>query len=140
LYKTLEITNVLCFLSSLPLLPPAAKAVFGSDPQSRLCAKLFLQSSELGLPQPLSHRRVSPPPSLCPGGAVHSLAREGVGVSQFQRGDIHCGTLYTVYMCFVVRPVISLLLANTALSVCACPSIRLESFRGIPKRRRVWVC
>jgi len=34
-------------------------------PQSRQSAKLFLQSSELGLPQPLR------------GGGAHSLAREG---------------------------------------------------------------
>ncbi len=31
-------------------------------PQSRQRAKLFLQSSELGLPQPLARRRVRPPP------------------------------------------------------------------------------
>ncbi len=63
--------------------------------QSRQSAKLFLQSSELGLPQPLTRRRVChPPPPLVPGGGAHSLAREGVGESQFQRGDIHCGTLY----------------------------------------------
>jgi hypothetical protein len=36
-------------------------------------------------------RRVSPPPVL--GGGAHSLAREGLGESQFRRGDIHCGTL-----------------------------------------------
>ncbi len=32
------------------------------QPQSRQNAKLFLESSELGLPQPLTRRRVSPPP------------------------------------------------------------------------------
>jgi hypothetical protein len=31
------------------------------NPQSRQSAKLFLQSSELGLPQPLTRRRVCPP-------------------------------------------------------------------------------
>jgi hypothetical protein len=31
-------------------------------PQSRQSAKLFLKSSELGLPQPLTRRRVCPPP------------------------------------------------------------------------------
>jgi hypothetical protein len=31
--------------------------------------------------------------SLVPGGGAHSLAGEGVGRSQFQREDIHCGTL-----------------------------------------------
>jgi hypothetical protein len=41
------------------------------------------------------------PPLLVPGGGAHSLAREGVGESQFRRGDIHCGTL--IYMYFVGR-------------------------------------
>jgi hypothetical protein len=45
---------------------------------------------------PTPHPRASvPPPPLVPGGGAHSLAREGVGESQFRRGNIHCGTLYT---------------------------------------------
>jgi hypothetical protein len=67
-------------------------------PQSRQSAKLFLQSSELGLPNPSPCRRVCPPP-LVPGGGAHSLTREGVGESQFRRGDIHCGTLYIYVLC-----------------------------------------
>jgi hypothetical protein len=55
-----------------------------SSPQSRQNAKLFLQSSELGLPHPLTCK--SPP--FGSGGGAHSLAREGVGESQFRR-DIH---------------------------------------------------
>jgi hypothetical protein len=49
-------------------------------PQSRQSAKLFLQSSELELPQPLTRRRVCPPTPHPPvlGGGAHSLAR-GVG-------------------------------------------------------------
>jgi hypothetical protein len=58
--------------------------------QSGQSAKLFLQSSELRLPQPLTRRRVCPPVL---GGGAHSLAREGLGESQFRRGDIHCGVL-----------------------------------------------
>jgi hypothetical protein len=54
-------------------------------------AKLLLQSSELGLPHPLSPWRVSPP--LGSGGRTHSLAGEGGGGSQFGRGARHCGTL-----------------------------------------------
>ena len=85
-------------------------------PQSRQSAKLFLQSLELGLPQPLTRRRVCPPP-LIPGGVAHSLAREGVGESQFRRGDIHCGNLYMYVLCvcplhsfflFKSEPVVSL--------------------------------
>ncbi len=43
--------------------------------QSRQSAKLFLQSLELGLPQPLTSRRVCPPP-FGSGGGAHSLAGE----------------------------------------------------------------
>ncbi len=35
-----------------------------------------------------------PPPPFGLGGRAHSLAAKGVGESQFQRGDIHCGALY----------------------------------------------
>ncbi len=54
------------------------------------CYKLFLQSSELGLPHP----DFVPPPFGSWGG-THSLAvaGEGVGGSQFGRGERHCGTL-----------------------------------------------
>jgi hypothetical protein len=73
------------------------------NPQSRQSAKLFLQSSELGLPQP-PHPQASVPPPPHPrfwggGGAAHSLAREGLRESQFRRGDIHCGTLYMYVLC-----------------------------------------
>jgi hypothetical protein len=69
---------------------------------SRQSAQLFSSSRNWDSPNPLpnTHRRVCPPPPLVPGGMAHSLAREGVGESQFRRGDIHCGTLY-VYMYFV---------------------------------------
>jgi hypothetical protein len=39
-------------------------------------------------PHPHPQARVPPPP-LVPGGGAHSLAAEGVGESQFRRGDIH---------------------------------------------------
>jgi hypothetical protein len=45
----------------------------------------------------LSHRRVCPP-TLWSGGRAHSLAATGVGESQFQRGDIHCGALYIYFV------------------------------------------
>ncbi len=61
------------------------------ETQSRQSARLFLKSSEMGLPQPLTHRRVCPPGS---GGGAYSLAREGLGESQFRRGDL----LYTVVL------------------------------------------
>ncbi len=66
--------------------------------ESRQCAKPFLQSLELGLPQPLTRTRVCPPP-FGSGVGAHSLAREEVGESQFRRGDVHCGTLYIYVLC-----------------------------------------
>ncbi len=66
------------------------KFCLSSGSQSRQSAKLFLQSSESGLPQPLTRRRVCPSPPVLWGGA-HSLAREGLVEYQFRRGDIHCG-------------------------------------------------
>jgi hypothetical protein len=72
-------------------------------PQSRQSAKRFLKSSELGLPQPLTCRRVCPPPYGLGGG--HICWREkGLGESQFRREDIHCGTLYILY--FVTVPLL----------------------------------
>ncbi len=60
--------------------------------KSRQSAKLSLQSSELGLSQPLT--RLSPFGS---GGRGTPAGKRGVGESQFRRGDIHscsCSTLY----------------------------------------------
>jgi hypothetical protein len=62
-----------------------------AGPQSRQSAKLFLQSSEMGHPQPPTRRRVCPPPFGS--GGAHSLAGEGLGESQFRR------VTYTVVFC-----------------------------------------
>jgi hypothetical protein len=62
-------------------------AIFLPEPQSRQSAKLFVQSSELEPPTPSPAGEGAP--SLVPGGGgVRSLAGEGVGESQFRRGDI----------------------------------------------------
>jgi hypothetical protein len=53
-------------------------------PQSRQSVK---QSSELGLHQPLTRRQVCSPPPPVLGGGAHLLAREGLGESQFRRGE-----------------------------------------------------
>ncbi len=53
-------------------------------PQSRQSAKRFFQSSELGLPNPLTRRPVYPHPG------------EGVDESQFRRGDIHWALVYKI--------------------------------------------
>ncbi len=52
---------------------------------SRQSAKRFLQSSAFGTP-------LTPHPQA-------NVAREGLGESQFRRGDIHCGTLYKYVLC-----------------------------------------
>jgi hypothetical protein len=52
------------------------------------------QIYRIGLVWRVLVRRVCPPPPFGPGGRAHSLAAKGVGESQFQRGDIHCGALY----------------------------------------------
>jgi hypothetical protein len=70
------------------------------EAQSRQSAKPFLQSLEFGLPQPLTPRRVCPcpPPPSRSGGRGTLTGERGLGEPQFRRGDIHCGTLYSVYI------------------------------------------
>jgi hypothetical protein len=75
--------------------------------QGRQSTNLFLQSSKLGLPHPLTRKRVCPSPFGSGGrGTCCSMAKEGVGESQlhqFQRGDIHCGTLYMSVYCVILN-------------------------------------
>jgi hypothetical protein len=63
----------------------------GLIPQSRQSTKLFLKSSELGLPQPLTRRRVCPP--WFRGRGTLERGSGSLGESLFRREDIHCGTL-----------------------------------------------
>jgi hypothetical protein len=67
-------------------------------PQSRQSAKRFLKSSDLGLPQPLTCRRMCPP-TLWSGGEGTLAGERRGGESQFRREDIHCGTLYINVLC-----------------------------------------
>jgi hypothetical protein len=60
------------------LLLKAEKYLSKGQPQSRQKAKPFLQSSELG------HQTPPPPPRFWGKGHTHSLAREGLGESQFR--------------------------------------------------------
>jgi hypothetical protein len=85
----------------LPTWPPQLDP---QQPQSRQSAELFLQSSELGLPHPLSRRRVCPPPTLWSGGGGHTRLRErGWGSPNSDKGT------YTVVLykckCFVPETV-----------------------------------
>jgi hypothetical protein len=62
--------------------------------QSRQSAKLFLKSSELGLPQPLARRRVCHPPPLWFRGEGHTRWRE----RGWESPNSDEGT-YTVVLC-----------------------------------------
>jgi hypothetical protein len=64
------------------------------EPQSRQSDKRFSSRWNWDSPTPLSAGECAPPPFGTGGGRAHSLAAKGVGESQFQRGDIHCGALY----------------------------------------------
>jgi hypothetical protein len=57
----------------------------------------FLQSLELGLPNPSPAGECAPLP-LVPWGGAHTLAREGVGEFQFQRGDITVVLFIYIYV------------------------------------------
>jgi hypothetical protein len=54
--------------------------------QSRQMAKLFLQSSELGLSHPLTYRRVGPPPFGSGGGGHTRLRKRGWGSPNSDEG------------------------------------------------------
>jgi hypothetical protein len=60
----------------------------------------FSRVVRIGTP-PTPHPQASVPPQVL-GGRVHSLAREGLGESQFRRGVIHCGTILFIFTYFVV--------------------------------------
>jgi hypothetical protein len=86
----------------------AHKAHSSQRSQSRQSAKLFLQSSELGLPHPLTRRRVCSPLLWCApplwfrGRGTLASGRGGEGTSQFQRGDRNCGNLGIYVPCAIV--------------------------------------
>ncbi len=84
--------------------------------QRRQSAKLFLQSSELGLPHSLTRRRLCPPPLWFGGGAgTHSLAgNEGGRSNSNEGGDRYCDTP-GIYV--LVALIFKLLHANAAWRV-----------------------
>ncbi len=69
-------------------------------PQSRQSAKLFLQSSELGLPQPITGRRGLPPPLQFRGRGTFAGERGGGRVPIPTRGHILWYSVY-IYTYFV---------------------------------------
>ncbi len=73
-----------------------------SAPQSRQSAKLFLQSSDLGLPQPLTLGRVLPPPPPTPGGRGTLAGERGGGRVPILTKGHTCGTLYKYVLCDLI--------------------------------------
>ncbi len=69
-------------------------------------------------PNPSPAGECAPLPRFWGRGTVHSLAREGLGESQFRRGDIHCGTLYIYVLCGMS----SLALTCRVSLSCRCPT------------------
>jgi hypothetical protein len=65
----------------------------GQESQRRQSAKRFSSRWNWDSPTPLAAGDCASPP-FGTGGRAHSLAAKGVGESQFQRGDMHCGALY----------------------------------------------
>jgi hypothetical protein len=59
--------------------------------------RLFLQSSELGLPHPLTRRQVCPSP-FGSGWGTHSLAGEGLGDPNYNEGT-DTVVLWALYIC-----------------------------------------
>jgi hypothetical protein len=75
------------------------RAIYPFRPQSRQSAKLFLQSSVLGLPQPLTRRRVCPLPPVSGGRGIHPGER-GVGRVPIPTRGHMWYSLYKRTLCF----------------------------------------
>jgi hypothetical protein len=84
--------NQHCFHPPPPQIP-RCRIMLG--PESSKSAKLFLQSSELGLPQPFTRMRVCPPPRFW--GEGHTRWRERGWESPGTY--THYGTLYIYVLC-----------------------------------------
>jgi hypothetical protein len=76
------------------------RCTFHIVPNHRVGRVLSFLSSRRNwdFPNPSPTGECAPPPPVL-GGRAHWLAREGLGESQFRRGDIHCGTLYIYVLC-----------------------------------------
>ncbi len=72
------------------------KIDIGFGEQSRQSVNLFLQSWNWDSPNPSPAGESAHPPGS---GGRGTLVREGLGESQFRRGDIHCGTVYIYVLC-----------------------------------------
>jgi hypothetical protein len=91
---------------------PLSIPIQSCHPQSRQSAKLFLQSSELGLPPSLSRKRVCPPPFGPVEGGEFTLAcgRGNGGVPIPTRGHtLWCSTYMYIHKNFVLSPYSSIM-------------------------------
>jgi hypothetical protein len=71
--------------------PSRPREHYRPPPQSRQSTNPSLQSSELGLPNPVTRRRMCTPPPFGSGGDTLACGRGGGGVPTPTR-DRHCGT------------------------------------------------
>ncbi len=88
-------------IQSTALLAMLRCSTYVLDPKTHRVGRVqsfFSSRRNWDCPQPITRRRVCPPP-LVPGGGAHSLPREGVGGSKFRRGDIHYGNLCIYVLC-----------------------------------------
>jgi hypothetical protein len=110
----------------------------GQKAQSSRVLCFFSSRWNWDFPNPSPARECANP--LVPGGGARSLAREGVGESQFRRGDIHCGTLY-ICICtlWVGRKGLSLGFQDAALHthtrVCSCKLCTIIIYRTLCRKR-----
>jgi hypothetical protein len=72
---------------------------------------------------------------------AHSLAGDGVGESQFRRGDIHCGTLYTLYTVHILYNIQYMYFVHSR-TVLQFLSIFLPRFlvRGLHENMTIFYC
>jgi hypothetical protein len=90
---TFEMLTAVCKAALGEIKTTACLGAADCFPQSRQSAKRFSSRWNWDSPTPLAAGECAPPP-FGPGGRADSLAAKGVGESQFQRRDIHCGALY----------------------------------------------
>jgi hypothetical protein len=77
---------------------PSSEHVYNVQHRVGRVLSFFSSRRNWDSPDPSTAGECAP---LVLGGGAHSLAREGLGESQFRRGDIHCDTLYIYVLCAV---------------------------------------
>jgi hypothetical protein len=99
--RSLEMSGQVSRANKKCVLSPSKRRLRSEASFSGRCLVCFFSSRrnwDSDNPSPVTEC-ATPPPHPVLGGGAHSLAREGLGESQFRRGDIHCGTLYIYALC-----------------------------------------